>query len=80
MLSIITKTYLNLWTKDLQNFNVNKPFSNLISKNKDKNKSLSKNLPEKKGSEKSKPLIISGFIVALSSIFLLLYTINNKFG
>ena len=59
---------------------MNKPFSNLISKDKDKNKSSSKNIPEKKGSEKSKPLIIFGFIVSLSSIFLLLYTINNKFG
>ena len=44
--------------------------------NKDKNTSLSK----KEDSEKSKPLIIFGTIVSLSSIFLLLYTINNKFG
>ena len=50
-----------------------KPFSNIV--NKDKNKSLSK-----KDGEKSKPLIIFGTIVSLSSIFLLLYTINNKFG
>ena len=39
-----------------------------------------KSLSKKKESEKSKPLIIFGTIVSLSSIFLLLYTINNKFG
>ncbi len=55
-----------------------KPFSNII--NEDKNTSLSKKLPKKKDSEKSKPLIIFGTIVSLASIFLLLYTINNKFG
>jgi len=57
---------------------VKKPFSNII--NKDKNTSLSNKLPKKENSEKSKPLIIFGTIVSLSSIFLLLYTINNKFG
>tara|TARA_S200000501_G_scaffold189884_1_gene178681 strand:- start:302 stop:475 length:174 start_codon:yes stop_codon:yes gene_type:complete len=57
---------------------VKKPFSNIISK--DKNTSLSKKFPKIKESEKSKPLIIFGTIVSLSSIFLLLYTINNKFG
>ena len=57
-----------------------KPFFNLIKKDKDKNSSSSQNLTEKKNSEKSKPLIIFGFIISLSSIFLLLYTINNKFG
>ena len=51
-----------------------KPFSNILKK--DENKTLSK----KEDSEKSKPLIIFGTIVSLSSIFLLLYTINNKFG
>ena len=55
-----------------------KPFSNII--NKDKNTSLSKKPPKKEESEKSKPLIIFGTIVSLSSIFLLLYTINIKFG
>ena len=55
-----------------------KPFSNII--NKDKNKSLSKKFPKKEDREKSTPLIILGIIVSLSSIFLLLYTINNKFG
>ena len=55
-----------------------KPFVNII--NKDKNISLSNKTPKKKDSEKSKPLIILGTIVSLSSIFLLLYTINNKFG
>ena len=45
-----------------------------------KNRSLSKKLLKKEDSEKSKPLIIFGTIVSLSSIFLLLYTINNQFG
>jgi hypothetical protein len=57
---------------------VKKPFSNII--NKDKNTSLSKKLTKKEDSEKSKPLIIMGTIVSLSSIFLLLYTINSKLG
>ena len=55
-----------------------KPFSDII--NEDKNKSLSQKSSKKKVSEKSKPLIIFGTIVSLTSIFLLLYTINNKFG
>ena len=55
-----------------------KPFSNIIDK--DINKSLSKKFPNLKDSEKSRPLIIFGTIISLSSIFLLLYTINNKFG
>tara|TARA_Y100000991_G_scaffold156347_1_gene119073 strand:+ start:338 stop:517 length:180 start_codon:yes stop_codon:yes gene_type:complete len=59
---------------------VSKPFSKLLNKDKDENASLSKKIPEKKLSEKSKPLIIIGFLISLSSIFLLLYTINNKFG
>ena len=57
---------------------MNKLFSNFI--NKEKNQSLSKNISVKKESEKSAPLIIFGFIIAFSSIFLLLFTINNKFG
>ena len=79
-MSIITKTYLNQWINNLLDFsfNVKKPFSNII--NKDKITPLSKKLPKKEDSEKSKPLIIVGAIVSLSSIFLLLYTINNKFG
>ena len=59
---------------------MNKPFSNLINKDKDKKESSSSKIPVKKVNEKSKPLIIFGFIISLSSIFLLLYTINNKFG
>ena len=58
---------------------MNKPFSNLINKDKDK-KVSSSDMNVKKDNEKSKPLIIFGIIVSLSSIFLLLYTINNKFG
>tara|TARA_B100001093_G_scaffold125816_1_gene118354 strand:+ start:51 stop:224 length:174 start_codon:yes stop_codon:yes gene_type:complete len=57
---------------------VKKLFSNII--NKDKKRSLSKKVPKEKDSEKSKLLIIFGTIVSLSSIFFLLYTINNKFG
>ena len=59
---------------------MNKPFLNLVNKDKDKKISLSNNISGKKVNEKSKPLIIFGFIVSLTSIFLLLYTINNKFG
>ena len=59
---------------------MNKPFSNLINKDKDKNKILTNKDPLQKGNEKSKSLIILGSIVSLSSIFLLLYTINNRFG
>ena len=57
---------------------MSKLFSNLL--NKDKNTSSSANDRNEKESEKSKPMIIFGFIVSLSSIFLLLFTINNKFG
>tara|TARA_Y100000766_G_C18389647_1_gene357593 strand:+ start:127 stop:303 length:177 start_codon:yes stop_codon:yes gene_type:complete len=56
-----------------------KPFPNLIYKEKDKNFS-SKNKLKKEEKVKSKPLIIFGFILSLTSIFLLLFTINNKFG
>ena len=59
---------------------MNKPFSNLIKKDKDKNEFSSKINPEKKSNEKSKSLIVLGSILSLSSIFLLLFTINNKFG
>ena len=61
---------------------MSKLFLNLLNKDKDKDKnlSLSKNIPVKQVSGKSKPMIIFGFMISLSSIFLLLYTINNKFG
>ena len=39
-----------------------------------------KNSPKEEENVKSKPLIIFGFIISLTSIFLLLFTINNKFG
>jgi len=57
-----------------------KPFPNLIYKKKDRDLSSSKSKlkPEKK--VKSAPLIIFGSIISLTSIFLLLFTINNKFG
>ncbi|MBO8228320.1 hypothetical protein HA150_05330 [Prochlorococcus marinus XMU1414] len=57
-----------------------KPFSNLIYKKKDRNFSSSKSELKKEENIKSKPLIIFGFILSLTSIFLLLFTINNKFG
>jgi len=57
-----------------------KPFSNLIYKKKDKNISSSKSKAKEEENVKSKPLIIFGFIISLTSIFLLLFTINNKFG
>jgi len=57
-----------------------KPFSNLIYKKKDRNFPSSKNKLKKEESIKSKPLIIFGFIISLTSIFLLLFTINSKFG
>jgi len=61
-------------------FIVIKPFSNLIYKKKDTNIPSSKNKLKKEENVKSKPLIIIGFIISLTSIFLLLFTINNKFG
>ena len=61
-------------------FIVSKPFSNLLNKDKDKNLSFSKSIPDQKFGGKSMPLIIFGIITSLSSIFLLLFTINNKFG
>jgi heme O synthase-like polyprenyltransferase len=57
-----------------------KPFPNLINKKKDRNVSFSKSKPKKEENVKSKTLIIFGFIISLSSIFLLLFTINSKFG
>jgi len=57
-----------------------KPFSNLIYKKKDRNFYSSKSELKKEENVKSKPLIIFGFIISLTSIFLLLLTINNKFG
>ena len=57
-----------------------KPFPNLIYKKKDSNLSASKKATKKEENVKSKPLIIFGFIISLTSIFLLLFTINNEFG
>jgi len=57
-----------------------KPFSNLIYKRKDRNFPSSEKKLKKEENVKSKPLIIFGFIISLTSIFLLLFTINNKFG
>jgi len=56
-----------------------KPFPNLLSKENGKLVS-SKNSSKEEENVKSKPLIIFGFIISLTSIFLLLFTINNKFG
>jgi len=57
-----------------------KPFSNLIYKKKDSNFPSSENKLKKEENVKSKPLVIFGLIISLTSIFLLLFTINNKFG
>ena len=57
-----------------------KPFSNLIYKKKDRNLSSSKSNLEEEDNVKSKPLIIFGIIISLTSIFLLLFTIKTKFG
>jgi heme O synthase-like polyprenyltransferase len=57
-----------------------KPFPNLIYKKKDRNLSSTKSKPKQEENVKSKPLIIFGFIISITSIFLLLFTINNKFG
>ena len=61
---------------------MSKLFSNLLNKDKDKNLSLSlsNNSLAKQDRETSKPMIIFGLVISLSSIFLLLFTINNKFG
>ena len=57
-----------------------KLFPNLIYKKRDRNQSSSKSKLKKEENVKSKPLIVFGFIISLTSIFLLLFTINNKFG
>ena len=59
---------------------MSKPFLNLLNKDKDSKISLSENNAEKKVRDKSRPMIIFGFFISLTSIFLLLFTINNKFG
>jgi len=56
-----------------------KPFPNLLPK-KERNIESTKNSKKEEENVKSKPLIIFGFIISLTSIFLLLFTINNKFG
>ena len=53
---------------------------NLINKKKDNKLSSSNIKSTQEEKAKSKPLIIFGFIISLTSIFLLLFTINNKFG
>ena len=57
-----------------------KTFSNLIYKKKDKNLSLKESVPKEPEKKKSKQLIIFGILISISSIFLLLLTINIKFG
>ncbi len=57
-----------------------KPFPELLYKKKDSNLSSSKKIAKEEENVKSKPLIIFGFVLSLTSIFLLLFTINNKFG
>ena len=56
------------------------PFSSLFNIKKEKKLSSNKNIPEDKVRETSKSLIIFGFIISISSIIMLFFTINNKFG
>ena len=51
-----------------------------FDKKKDRNLTSSKSKLNQEENVKSKPLIIFGFIISLTSIFLLLFTINEKFG
>ena len=56
-------------------------FSNLLKQNNDEDKPLSdKSKIGVRDNKISKPLVIFGTIISISSIFLLLFTINNKFG
>jgi hypothetical protein len=57
-----------------------KPFLNLLFQKKDRNLISSKKTLNKNENDKSKPMIIFGFIISFSSIFLLLFTIKSKFG
>ena len=56
-----------------------KLFTDHLYKKKDKNITSSKSNP-KEENLKSKQFIVFGFILSFTSIFLLLLTINNKFG
>ena len=81
MLLITIKNYSKIWVNKLKSkLIVNKPFSNIIFKKKDRNLSSSSSTPGKEENVKSKALIIFGFIISLASIFLLLFTIKSKFG
>ena len=55
-----------------------KPFPNLLSK-ENSNLVSSKNSPKVEENVKSKPLIIFGFVISLTSIFLLFLTFNINF-
>ena len=57
-----------------------KPFSSILNRKKDESLISSGKITYKKVSEKSKPLIIIGFIISISSILLLLFTIQKEFG
>ena len=59
---------------------MSRPFLNLFNIKKENKLSSYKNIPEDKVSETSKSLIIFGFIISISSIIMLFFTINNKFG
>ena len=56
------------------------PLLNLFNIKKEKKLSSYQNIPEDKVRETSKSLIIFGFIISISSIIMLFFTINNKFG
>ena len=58
-----------------------KPFYKLLNRKKDSESSPDfKKNSEEKSSNTSKPLIIAGSIISIFSLFLLFFTINNKFG
>ena len=57
-----------------------KPYSNSQPKEKDKISSFSETIEDKKNTKNSKSLIIGGFIISITSIFLLTLTIYNQFG
>ena len=56
------------------------PFLKLMNEKKGNDLNIKKKISEEKTNQKSKPLIIFGFIISITSIILLLFIINNRFG
>ena len=57
-----------------------KPFLKLLERKKNYDSMHDSKMISEDKVSKSKPLIIAGSIISISSIFLLLFTINNRFG